>query len=190
MPTSHPILKQIALALAISAMTAISAIAAPAASGRPNSEPSRTAQSQTSTASLVVRPNPDQQIGQSDTVVRPNPDQQIGQSGIVVRPNPDQQIGQSVNDGNASTHTFAQTHTTLDPASPPGAGGPSLSTLEAIGNANVADPAGGAQPAIAAPSDDFDYGAAAIGAGITAAIAVLIAAGTLGPRQRNRIRHP
>jgi hypothetical protein len=172
--TSHSILKQIALA------TAISAIAAPAASARPNLAPSETSQHQTATAGLVVRPNPDQQIGQSGTVVRPNPDQQTGQS---------------ANDPNASTNTFGQTHTSFNhaldrPGSRPGAGGANLSTLEAIANASGADPATGAQPAITAPSDDFDYSDAAIGAGITAAIAVLIAAGALGLRQRSRTRHP
>ena len=47
-----------------------------------------------------------------------------------------------------------------------------------------------APPAITAPTDDFDYGAAALGAGITAAIALLIAAGTLRLRQRSRPCHP
>lgn len=154
MPTSHPIHRQITLAIVISA------IAVPAASARPNPAPKPTAQNQTTPAGVVVRPNPDQQIGPS-TLVRPNPDQQIGHS------------------GSGAHHPNS-----------PGAGGASVSTLKAIANASAADPAAVAPPAITAPSDDFDFGAAALGAGITAAIAVLIAAGTVGLRQHSRTRHP
>ena len=209
--TRHPILTQIGL------VVVLCAIAVPAASARPNSEPSRTAQSQTATASLVVRPNPDQQIEQSSSGApqRPRPAQAsdlaarnraqavmkhhsaspLGTGntprGIAIGTHP---LKRTLNDLDASTRTFEQTHPStdhaLDRASSPGAGGASLSTLEAIANASAADSATGAPPAITAPSDDFDYGAAALGAGITAAIALLIAAGTLGLRRRSRPRHP
>jgi hypothetical protein len=45
-------------------------------------------------------------------------------------------------------------------------------------------------PTVETPSNGFDYGDAAIGAGITAAIALLITAGTLTVRQRRQLRHP
>ena len=41
-----------------------------------------------------------------------------------------------------------------------------------------------------APSSDFDWGDAAIGAGIAAAIALLITAGAQVVRQRSQLRHP
>jgi hypothetical protein len=41
-----------------------------------------------------------------------------------------------------------------------------------------------------APTGGFDYGDAAIGAGITATIAVLITGGSLAARQRSQPRHP
>lgn len=214
MHTNHAIHRQIALAIAISA------IAAPAASAGSSPAPSRTAQSHAANASLVVRPNPDQQIGQSGVVVRPNPDQQIGHRGsalgahnraravmnlgttspfrtgnnprgIAIAAHPPKR---TVNDRKALAHAFAQTHSSLDHAlyrpSGPGAGGSSLLTLKAISNAAAVHPTAVAPPAITPPSEDFDYGAAALGAGITAAIAVLIAGGTLGLRQRTRTRHP
>ena len=49
-----------------------------------------------------------------------------------------------------------------------------------------------AAPAVTlkAPSNGFDWGDAAIGAGIAAAVALLITAGTLAVRQRSQPRHP
>jgi hypothetical protein len=41
-----------------------------------------------------------------------------------------------------------------------------------------------------APSDGFGWGDAAIGAGIAAAIALLITAGAQVVRQRKQLRHP
>ena len=166
---------------------------------------------------MIVRPNPDQQSGQSggDRPQTLGPERGSGLAahdraqsvtkqgcaspletgntprGVAIGTDPPKR---TVNDRNASTRTFARTHSSLDHAldgaTSPGAGGASLSTLEAIANASAADAATGARPAITAPSDDFDYGAAALGAAITAAIALLIAAGTLGLRQRSRPRHP
>ena len=41
-----------------------------------------------------------------------------------------------------------------------------------------------------APSSGFDYGDAAIGAGVMAGVTLLGAAGTLTIRQRSQVRHP
>ena len=209
--TSHRVLRQIALAIAISA------IAAPAASARLGPPPNETAQGQTAPAILVVRPNPDQQTGRSggtapqglrparasDPAVHHRAHAAVNHAtapplgtgntprGVAIGTHP---LKPTVNDRIASTGTFAQTHSRLAHAlyrpNSPGAGGASLATLTAIANASVAAPAAVAPPAITAPSDDFDYGAAALGAGITAAIVLLIGAGTLGLRRRIRPRHP
>ncbi len=199
MPTNHRIVRQITLAIALGA------VAVPTASAQPNSEPGATAQSRTAAVSVAVHPNPDQQTYMPSLVVRPNPDQQVGQSGggapshvtrntprgVAIDTDPPKP---TVNDLRADTRTFAQTHSVLEHGlgrpNGPGADGASLSTLKTIGNAGAAEAAASAPAAITAPSDDFDYGAAAIGAGITAAIAVLIAAGTLGLRRPDRPRHP
>jgi hypothetical protein len=52
--------------------------------------------------------------------------------------------------------------------------------------------AGGAHPTAAAstPSNGFDWGDAAVGAGVAAAIAALVTAGSLGLRQRSQPRLP
>jgi hypothetical protein len=209
--SSHRVLRRIVLVLAISA------IAAPAASARLDPPPTGTAQSQTAPASLVVRPNPDQQTGRTGSsaqqslrparvsepavhhrvhvLVKHASASALGTGntprGVAIAMHP---LKPTVNDHVASTGTFEQTHSSLEHAlyrpNSPGAGGASLATLTAIANASAAAPGAVAPPAITAPSDDFDYGAAALGAGITAAIALLIAAGTLGLRQRTRARHP
>ena len=66
--THHPILRPITLAIVLCA------IGVPAASAHADSGSSGTAQSQTATASAsrVVRPNPDQQIGQLGGGARQN----------------------------------------------------------------------------------------------------------------------
>jgi hypothetical protein len=56
--------------------------------------------------------------------------------------------------------------------------------------ATAARPAAVTAPTVGTPSNGFDYGDAAIGAGITAALALLITAGTLTVRQRRQLRHP
>jgi hypothetical protein len=209
--TSYRFLRQIVLAIAISA------IAAPAASARLDPPPTGTAQGQTAPASLVVRPNPDQQTGQPGSSAqqslrpaRASDPAAHNRAHAAVKHASASALGtgntprgvaiathllkRTVNDRDASTDTIARTHSGLAHAlySPnsPGAGGASLATLTALANASAAAPVAVARPAITAPSDDFDYGAAALGAGITAAIALLIAAGTLGLRQRSRPRHP
>jgi hypothetical protein len=202
--TSQRMLRQIGLAVAISATLL------PAASARANPVPGPTAQSQTATA--IVRPNPDQQIGQSGSVgpqslraarasdLAAAVTKQRSASALETGDNPrGVAIGthppkRTLNDRQALANTFAQAPSNTDHAlyrpSSPGAGGGSLSTLKAIANTGAADSAASAPPAITAPSHNFDYGAAALGAGITAAIAALIAAGTLGVRQRSRTGHP
>ena len=175
MRTSHPILRQIALAIAISA------IAATAASARPNPAPSRTAQSQTATASLVVRPNPDQQTGQPGMVVRPNPDQQTV-TGATTHTGLCSEVCSGGGYGYVTPSSPApnQTGATLphDPRSRPTV----LSTEQ-----NTASAPATAVPA--APDDSFDWRDAGIGAG---AALVLVAIGLAGTRAatNSRKRHP
>ena len=55
-------------------------------------------------------------------------------------------------------------------------------------NAYASHPVAGSAPFSNTPSNGFDYGAAAVGAGLTGAIVLLITAGTL--RRRSQLRHP
>ena len=192
---SHPILKQIALAIALGA------IAVPAASARANSEPSRTAQSQTASASLPVRPKPDQQPGQAEASLANRPPSDgpcsevcsAGGYSVANRSTPrNEDSGATLShDPRPRSAVFAtSSHGSLNANTPTDASPASCGDVCSGHGYGSVGPAAGAPPAITAPSDDFDYGAAALGAGITAAIAVLIAAGTLGLRQRGRTRHP
>jgi hypothetical protein len=63
------------------------------------------------------------------------------------------------------------------------------STADLNGYATVTAPAVKA-PALSAPGNGFDWGDAAVGAGITAAIALMITAGSLAVRQRSQPDHP
>ena len=56
--------------------------------------------------------------------------------------------------------------------------------------ANTAHPIATAPPTLKPTSNGFDWGDAAIGAGITAAIALVLTAGSLAVRQRSQPRHP
>jgi hypothetical protein len=59
--------------------------------------------------------------------------------------------------------------------------------LGAYGNA--VHPTGVSTPRIGTPSDGFDWGDAAIGAGIAAAIGLLLTGGTLAIRRRSQLAH-
>ena len=52
------------------------------------------------------------------------------------------------------------------------------------------NPVPAATPTSGAPTNGFDYGDAALGAGIAGGVALMIGAGTLGARRRSQLRHP
>lgn len=64
------------------------------------------------------------------------------------------------------------------------------SNAEMNAYASALHPVAVSTPVSATPSNAFDYGAAAVGAGLTGAIVLLITAGTLTIRRRSQLRHP
>jgi hypothetical protein len=64
------------------------------------------------------------------------------------------------------------------------------SFLQLYHHPNITNPVPNATPTNAAPSTGFDYGDAAIGAGITGGLVLLVTAGTLTVRRRSQPRHP
>ena len=115
----------------------------------------------------------------ADSVVRPNPDQQTS-SGTPA-------IQRSSEAAQVAAHNRAE-------ALKQRALAYSLPRTAPYSVANAADvassrPVAGTAPTVPTSSDGFDYGDAAIGAAIVAAIAVLITAGALGLDRRSQPRH-
>ncbi len=156
---------------------AVSAIAAPAASARFAQEPNQQLLVTPPTASAAHSSPAQTQAAGARAEVQPNPDQQTPQTApvppILHRVQPSRLA--AVN--RAKEHAFAY----RVPASARyGTAGLNASaTVKA-----AAVPA----PTLSAPSNGFDWGDAAIGAGITAAIALMITAGSLAVRQRSQPR--
>lgn len=157
----------------IAATLMIGAIAAPAASAQfdlaPAGTPSGRAQSQATTGAPVVRSNPDQQSAQTGPVGPP-----------ILRPALASELP-------AINRAQAQEAERLAYNLPRSA---QYSNTEMNAYASAAHPVAAPTPISGAPSNGFDYGAAAVGAGITGAIVLLIAASTLTIRQRRQVRHP
>ena len=112
--------------------------------------------------------------------VHPSPHRQIQQAGLAAPPTT----------GLARRSPLTATEDPIQQALAnhvPPSGRQSNAKLNA--NATTGRPIAAAQT-LKAPSTDFDWGAAAIGAGIAAAIALLITAGTQVARQRSQLRHP
>jgi type IV secretory pathway VirB10-like protein len=159
----------------IAVAIAVSAIAAPAASARFVQEPNQQLPVTPPTA-VVVHSSPAQ--SQASPEVRPNPDQQTPQT-VPVAP-----ILQRVPASALAAVNRAKEHASAYQV--PASGGYSTAGLDA--SATVKAPAVKA-PTLSAPSNGFDWGDAAIGAGITAAIALMITAGSVAVRQRSEPRH-
>ena len=157
----------------IAATLMIGAIAAPAASAQfalaPAGTPSGRAQSQATTGAPVARPNPDQQTAETGPVGPP-----------ILRRARASELA-------AINRAQAQEEDRLAYNLPPIA---RYSNAEMNVYASVARPVAAPTPSGGAPSNGFDYGAAAVGAGITGAIVLLITASTLTIRRRSQLRHP
>jgi hypothetical protein len=67
--------------------------------------------------------------------------------------------------------------------------GARYSNAESTAYATLSHPVAASSPTVNAPGEGFDYGAAAVGAGVAAAIIVLITAGSLAVRRRGRPQH-
>jgi len=73
---------------------------------------------------------------------------------------------------------------------PQGAGQQEAQSFLRISSHTNDSPAPVQAPASSTPNNGFDYGDAAIGAGIAGGVALLITGGTLGVRRRGQLRHP
>jgi len=154
---------------AIASALAITAIGAPAASARFDPAPIGTAQSQTTTSAPVVRSNPDQQTAQSGPAAPP-----------ILRPARGSEQA-ALNRAQAAEARASSS------GLPPTA---RYSSADLNAYASTVHPVAATTPTVKAPSDGFHYDDAGIGAGITAAMLLLIAAGTVAVRERSQPRHP
>jgi hypothetical protein len=143
----------------------IAAIAAPAASARVGPD---------------VRPNPDQQSTQAGRDVRPNPDQQSTQAGPVGPP-----ILRVARASEFAAINRAEVQQEAARSYSPPAGA-RYSSADTDAYAAFAHPVAASAPTVKAPGAGFDYGAAAVGAGLAVAIIVLITAGGLAVRRRRQ----
>jgi hypothetical protein len=160
----------IALALAVSA------IAAPAASARFDQEPHQQLPVTPPTVSSPAQP----QTSGSRPEVQPNPDQQTPQTAPVAP------ILRRVPASALAAVNSAKEHALVYHV-PQSA---RYSTADVNAYTPSAHPVAAAAPSLKAPSNGFDWGDAAIGAGITAAIALLMTGGGLAVRQRSAPRVP
>ena len=143
---------------------AISAIAAPVASARPNLEPLPTVHISTTTAhATVVKPNPDQQAPQTATGVPPG-----------------------LSRSQASELAAIDRAKARSLANHPSPTGPYSTAALTTAATPIASPS----PTLEAPGNGFDWGDAAVGAGVAAAIGLLIAAASIAVRHRSEPRHP
>jgi hypothetical protein len=162
----------------VASALAIAAIAAPAASARFDLGPQqRVYDVSPSTGYAVPVAPPQAQTEGPSPEVHPNPDQQATQSGgkppisHLSRP---QQI--------AAIERLKEL-ALLNHVPPNG--------RDSKADVNTtAHPVAAPAPTLKAPDDGFDWGDAAIGAGITLTLALLITAGGFALRQRSQPRHP
>jgi hypothetical protein len=150
----------------IGSALAITAIAAPAASAQFLPEANSPAHNQTTTASQVVRPNPGQQNART------------GGGAPILRPARASELP-AINRAQAQEAqrlAYNLPHTAR------------YSDTEMNAYASAAPHVAGSTPISNAPSNGFDYRAAAVGAGLAGAIVLLITAGTLTIRRRSQLR--
>ena len=143
----------------------IAAILAPAASARFDLEPATSTQGQPTTSSPVVRPNAYQRTSQSTPVGPP-----------ILR------VARG-SEAAAINHAEAQERAALSYSPPAGA---RYSSAGTDAYAAVGHPVAASAPTVKAPGAGFDYGAAAVGAGLAVAIIALITAGGLVLRRRRQ----
>ena len=144
---------------------AIAAIAGPVASARPNLEPLPTVHVSATTAhATVVKPNPDQQAPQA------------AQTATGVPP--------------ALSRSQASEIAAIDRAKATSLANdvPPKGPYSTAALTTAATPL--AAPTLKAPASGFDWGDAAVGAGVAAALGLLIAAASVAVRRRAEPRHP
>jgi hypothetical protein len=141
---------------------AIAAIAGPMASARPDLKPLPTVNVSATTArATVVKPNPDQQAARTATGVPPGLSRsQASELAAIDRAKAASLANDVPPKGPYSTAALTTAATPL------------------------------AAPTLKAPGSGFDWGDAALGAGVAAAIGLLIAAASVAVRHRTEPRHP
>jgi hypothetical protein len=172
----------IAIAVAIAAIAlAIGAFAAPAASAQlfdPNPPNGFSVNPSTRYATPV--PTPQTHTTAPRPEVHANPDEQATLPGPVPPPILHQARGSRL-----AAIDRAKEQALANHVPPTGR----YSSADLNGYAAAAHPSAAASPAPKSPNNGFDWGDAAIGAGITAAIALALTAGSLAVRQRRQPRY-
>ena len=162
----------------IASALAIATIAAPAASARFDLGPQQRLHDVNPSVAYAVPVSPPQaQTTGTRPEVHPNPDQQATQSGSGVP-----QIPHRVRASQLAATERAKEQALANHVPPNGR----------YSNAEVnttAHPIAALAPTLKAPDNGFDWGDAAIGAGIIATLALLITAGSFAVRQRSQPRH-
>ena len=163
----------------VASALAIAAIAAPAASARFDLGPQQRPYDVNPSAGYVipVAPPQAQPTGPSPEV-HPNPDQQATQSGPGQPP-----ISHSPTPAQLAAIERLKEQALANHVPPNGR----------QSNADVntrAHPVAAPAPTLKAPDNGFDWGDAAIGAGIVATLVLLITAGSVAVRQRSEPGHP
>ena len=163
----------------VASALAIAAIAAPAAAARFDLGPQQGLHGvNPSTAYAVPVAPPQAQPAGPSPEVHPNPDQQATQSGPGVPPSPHPPTPVQLAAIERLKEQALVNHV-------PPSGRPSNADVNTRAHPVVA-PA----PTLKAPDNGFDWGDAAIGAGIIATLALLITAGGIAVRQRSQPGHP
>ncbi|MBV9424792.1 MAG: hypothetical protein JOZ98_17910 [Solirubrobacterales bacterium] len=157
--------RKIALPIAL----AIAAIPPSTAAARPYLDPGSNLQHQATTPAAIAQPHPDRHTAPAELGLPP-----------VLRP-------ARASEQQAITRAETQEVNALADTPPQGA---RYSNAEQNAYAPATAPVATTPPAAGGSSNAFDYGDAAIGAGITAAIALLITGASLARRQRRELRHP
>ena len=162
----------------IASALAIATIAAPGASARYDLGPQQRLHDITPSMAYAIPVSPPQaQTTGPQPEVHPNPDQQATQSGPGVQP-----ILHRARASQLAATERAKEQALANHVPPNGRDS----------NADVnttAHPIAAPAPTLKAPDNGFDWGDAAIGAGIIATIALLITAGSFAVRQRSQPGH-
>ena len=162
----------------VASALAIAAIAAPAASARFDLGPQQRPYVNPSTGYVVPVAPPQAQTPGPSPEVHPNPDQQATQSGTGKPPISHLSRPQQIAAIERLKELALLNHV-------PPSGRDSKADVN-----TTAHPVAAPAPTLKAPDDGFDWGDAAIGAGITLTLALLITAGSFAVRQRSQPRHP
>jgi hypothetical protein len=163
----------------VASALAIAAIAAPAASARFDLGPQQRAYDvNPSTGYAIPVAPPQAQPTGHRPEVHPNPDQQAGQIGPGARP-----ISHPPTPAQLAAIERLKEQALANHVPPNG--------RQTNADVNTrAHPVAAPAPTLKAPDNGFDWGDAAIGAGIIATLALLITAGGIAVRQRSQPGHP